>query len=115
MENKVADLEQQILKIAEGDAEFAKQLTHAIKVGLEELYDNYKAGKLEQNEHTIQQARHKVKPTLMMFNFDQVLNCLNDGMNILESEGFGSKFERHFLEFEQLAQVEIQTVSNLTA
>lgn len=89
------DLPNKIAEMAEGDHEFKTQLTLAIQNGIEELKEKYAKGSATQDAEIIQQIRHKVKPTLQLFGFDDLIDYLNDGKQILESEGFGSKFDLH--------------------
>lgn len=98
------ELNQRILEMAEGDEEFRLELTSAIYNGLIELHSKYAEGFKEKDEVIIQQIRHKIKPTLMMFEFSGLTESLNEGKVILESQGFGFQFEQHFQDF--LRQVE---------
>lgn len=81
--------------MADGDLDFKSQLTLAIKNGMEELKLKYEEGMNQKDEGIIQQVRHKVKPTLMLFGFDDLIEFLNEGKAILESEGFGPNFNAH--------------------
>ncbi len=90
------ELSQRILEMAEGDEEFRMELTTAIHAGLLELKTKYSEGFHEKDEVKIQQIRHKVKPTLGMFEFENLSLILQEGKEILESEGFSNAFEMHF-------------------
>lgn len=110
MSNCYPELNQRILEMAEGDDEFRVELTSAIYTGLLELQAVYAEAWLSRDEVKIQQIRHKIKPTLSMFEFDQLADALQQGKEILESEGFGAAFEAHFEVFlrnvgEALAEV----------
>ena len=43
----------------------------------------------------IHQIRHKVKPTLILFGFEDIIILLQEGKGILKSQGFGPQFELH--------------------
>jgi hypothetical protein len=108
------DLNQRILKMAEGDDEFRVELIAAIYSGLQELKSIYAEGLAEKNEVKIQQIRHKVKPTLAMFGFDELAKVIQEGKEILESEGFGTAFEDHFQIFLSAIALTLKEVSCLT-
>lgn len=110
---KQVDLNQLILTIADGDPEFATQLTLAIKQGLEELQAKYTNGIATQSNHELQQIRHKLKPTLIMFEFEELIEELNSGIEILDKYGFGEKVEEHFVRFELLINEDIEVVNKL--
>lgn len=94
-----AELPQRILEMAEGDDEFRIELTQAIYQGLQELKVKYQEGLLEHDMVKIQQIRHKIKPTLAMFDIDLLTDCLQKGKEILESEGFNADFTEHYADF----------------
>jgi hypothetical protein len=110
MSNCYPELNQRILEMAEGDDEFRVELTSAIYTGLLELQVVYVEACLVKDEVRIQQIRHKIKPTLSMFEFDRLADALHQGKEILESEGFGTAFDAHLQIFlrtvgEALAEV----------
>lgn len=107
------ELNQRILEMADGDDEFRIELTSAIYNGLVELQTVYAEGRTAKDEVIIQQIRHKVKPTLAMFEFDQLADSLQNGKMILESEGFGEAFEIHFLDFLEKIKVALMEVGLL--
>ncbi|HSF55690.1 MAG TPA: hypothetical protein VLA71_18200 [Algoriphagus sp.] len=113
MSNYYPELNQRILEMAEGDDEFRIELTSAIYNGLLELQSKYSEAILEKDEVKIQQIRHKIKPTLSMFEFDQLADSLSEGKVILESEGFGKAFEVHFQDLQKKIQVALVEVSQL--
>ena len=113
MNNFYPELSQRILEMAEGDEEFRVELTWAILNGLIELKSVYGEGIMEKNEIKIQQIRHKIKPTLSMFEFDTLIDCLNEGKSILESQSFGEAASIHFQDFLQKVSVAIEEVSQL--
>lgn len=100
--------------MAEGDDEFRIELTSAIYNGLVELEAKYSEGLAEKDEVKIQQIRHKIKPTLAMFEFDQLADSLQVGKEILEAEGFGKAFEAHFQDFLKKVKVALIEVSQLS-
>ncbi|MBY5950240.1 hypothetical protein KUV23_04610 [Algoriphagus marincola] len=108
-----AVLSQKILEMSEGDEDFKVELTSAIHSGLLELRQQYSIGKEKADLDIIQQIRHKLKPTLAMFEFDELSDSLQEGKQILESEGFGVNFESHFKDFTSKLDEVIQEVSSL--
>jgi hypothetical protein len=107
------ELNQKILEMAEGDEEFRVELTYAIHQSLLELESKYMEGFLEKDELKIQQIRHKVKPTLAMFEFGQLAISIQEGKSILETEGFGESFRTHFDQFIVKVKRAIDEVSAL--
>jgi hypothetical protein len=106
-------LNQKILEMAEGDEDFRIELTDSIHKGLLELESKYKEGFLEKDELKIQQIRHKIKPTLAMFEFGQLSISIQEGKSILESEGFSESFRVHFDQFIEKVKSAIDEVSAL--
>jgi len=113
MSNYYPELSQRILEMAEGDEDFRIELTAAIYSGLSELKSVYTLGFAEKDEVKIQQIRHKIKPTLAMFDFDQLAETVQHGKEILESQGFGSAFEAHFQAFLKLTDEALNEVGRL--
>lgn len=113
MSNTQSELNQRILEMSEGDDEFRLELTTAIFSGLQELKSNYTDGAVAHDELKIQQIRHKIKPTVAMFDFGQLADSLQQGKEILESEGFGIAFESHFTDFIQVVDGAIAEVERL--
>lgn len=83
--------------MAEDDMEFQQQLINAIYNGLKELKDQYLIGARSKNEEIIKLIRHKIKPTLQMFEFGAVLEELYRGKDILDSVGFDASFDQHVI------------------
>lgn len=108
------ELNQRILEMSEGDGEFQMELTIAIYNGLLELQVKYQEGLEEKNEKTIQQIRHKLKPTLSMFGFNDLIDEIENGKEILESIGFTKEFDLHFEQLNMLLEVAIERVFQLT-
>lgn len=113
MSNFYPELNQRILEMSEGDEEFRLELTSAIYNGLIELQTRYGDGIEEKDEVKIQQIRHKVKPTLSMFEFADLIECLNAGKTILESHGFGKEVLIHYHDFLQKVENAIAEVNIL--
>ena len=110
MSNQYPVLNLRILEMAEGDEAFRIELTSAIYNGLIELEAKYSEGLAANDEPKIQQIRHKIKPTLAMFEFVDLTECLNKGKEILESEGFGTSFEIHYQDFLKKVKVAVSEV-----
>ncbi|MBN7810824.1 hypothetical protein J0A68_07650 [Algoriphagus sp. H41] len=113
MSNIYPELGQRILEMAEGDDEFRVELTSAIYTGLLELKARYSEGTADRDEEKIQQIRHKIKPTVTMFEFDQLADSLQKGKEILDSEGFGDSFDSHFQLFLLLVDSALMEVGRL--
>lgn len=107
------DLNDRILDISEGDTEFMAELTTAIHNGMKELKQKYSEGKFEKNESTIQQIRHKLKPTLIMFEFNDILEELQEGKGIVEKDGFNQEFDRHYNQLMKKLELAIDRVETL--
>ncbi|MDX5339123.1 MAG: hypothetical protein LPK25_08850 [Cyclobacteriaceae bacterium] len=107
------ELPKRISEMAEGDEEFKSELTQAIFTGLIELKEKYAEGLKDHDMVKIQQIRHKVKPTLSMFDLEPLSISLQEGKEILESEGFSSKFQHHFQDFFSKVEQAIAEVGNL--
>lgn len=105
-------LKQRISDAAEGDEEFQHDLTKAIFLGLTELKKVYSEGYIEKDVHKIQQIRHKLKTTLTMFDLDPIMETLQEGKDILESQGFGQEFEAHFNKLIPLLKLAIEMVED---
>ncbi|WP_111671245.1 hypothetical protein [Algoriphagus litoralis] len=113
MSNFYPELNQRILEMSDGDEEFRIELTSAIHAGLVELKSKYGEGIQEKDSVKIQQIRHKLKPTLMMFEFDDLIENLTEGKEILENQGFGEAASRHYFEFLEKVSKAIEEVSQL--
>ena len=89
------ELKSLIAEMSDGDEEFENQLTTAIYQGLNELKEKYLEASIKKNDDIIKQIRHKLKPTLSMFGFNDIIEELQNGKDILESTGFDQSFEAH--------------------
>lgn len=88
-----------INEMTAGDSNFRAELIAAIYQTLVELRDVYIEGASEENEDTIQEIRHKVKPSLAMFDVNPLNDILTEGKDIIEESGFGPEFLAHFDKF----------------
>lgn len=114
MEQIYPDLNLLISDMADGDKEFEKELTSAIHKGLLELKSVYSEGSSEKNEVKLQQIRHKIKPTLAMFELTQIVDELQTGKEIIESQGFeGSDFPSHYQKLQEKLDIAIKRVFDL--
>lgn len=115
MEQIYPDLNQRIFDMSEGDEEFQKELTLAIYNGLVDLKEKYGEGSLEKDDLKIQQIRHKLKPTLSMFDLNHIVDELQVGKEIIESEGFdGDNFNAHYKNLQEKLDIAIKRVYDLT-
>lgn len=106
-------LSQRIDEMAEGDEDFRAELTQAIFEGLVELKAKYAEGLDKKDLVIIQQVRHKLKPTLSMFDLDLLSDSLQKGKEILETEGFSQKFNEHYRDFEVKINSAIEEVGKM--
>lgn len=107
------ELNKRILEIADGDDDFKIELTKALYNGLIELKSVYSQGNEEKDQVIIQQIRHKMKPTLAMFDFEDLAFEIQKGKEILESEGFSEKFSLHLSALNSLVEKAIYNVNLL--
>lgn len=89
------ELKSLISGMSEGDNDFENQLTCAIHSGLNEFRQKYQEASIKKNQEIIQKIRHKLKPTLSMFGFNDITAELQNGQNILDETGFDMAFESH--------------------
>ncbi|WP_339753460.1 hypothetical protein [Algoriphagus aquimarinus] len=115
MEQLYPELDQLICEMADGDKDFEKDLTVAIYKGLLELKEKYAEGSSEKDDIKIQQIRHKLKPTLCMFELSHITDELQVGKEIIEGEGFDCvQFQSHYLSLQVKLEAAIQRVHKLT-
>lgn len=92
-------------EMAEGDLEFRSQLLNAIYSSIQDLKLKYIEGLSQQNEEIIQQARHKIKPTLSLFELNKLSSILQEGKKLVssdESEKLNAHQTRFLLAIEDL-------------
>jgi hypothetical protein len=106
-------LNKKIHEIAEGEEDFKIELTHAIQNGLTELKSVYSKGFEQKDEVIIQQIRHKLKPTLVMFEFEDLIAEMQKGKELLETDGFSDNFSIHVSTLNGLIDVAIYNVTLL--
>ncbi len=115
MELIYPELDQLICDMSEGDVEFQKELTLALYKGLMELKEKYAEGSFEKDDFIIQQIRHKMKPTLSMFEFSHIIEELQIGKEIIENEGYeGLAFDSHYQNLQEKLDLAINRVYELT-
>lgn len=86
-------------EMAEGDNDFKSELIFAIYNSLTELKEKYLEGAEQNDQEIIQQIRHKVKPTLALFEIDRLNEIVISGKEIIEKNGFEGPFHPHMEEF----------------
>ncbi len=86
-------------EMAEEDIEFKNELVTAIYNSLIELKEKYLEGSEHEDIEIIQQIRHKVKPTLALFEIEKLNDVVQNGKTILEENGFKGPFLTHLEEF----------------
>lgn len=92
---------QKIDDMVEDDVDFRKQLLEAIEVALTELENSYVIGIKEKSLPVIKQARHKIKPTLRLFDLERLGVILGNGKRFMLDHGFGEGIEAHMKEFQE--------------
>lgn len=98
-------------EMVEGDDEFRTQLFQAIQVAVKELQDNYVNGIREKDAEAIRQARHKIKPTLLMFGLKPLSATLGEGKRLISNGGLDQDFSKHVEEFLKNTNAVIEEVS----
>ncbi|MBW3468031.1 hypothetical protein [Arthrospiribacter ruber] len=101
---------EKIEEMTEGDAEFKAELISAIYFSLQELREKYIEGAENQDPVVIQEIRHKVKPSLALFDMVVLSEVIHDGKEIIEHQGFNKAFLEHFDKFLDAVQDAIDFV-----
>ncbi|GAB3664345.1 hypothetical protein GCM10028791_40000 [Echinicola sediminis] len=86
-------------EMAEGDPLFKKELLQAISDSVVELKERYNAGIKSKNVEALNQARHKVKPTILVFELRKLSDVLETGKKLMESEGIHADLLEHQEQF----------------
>ncbi|GHB28770.1 hypothetical protein [Mongoliitalea lutea] len=87
--------------LAEGDIEFKNELVTALYNSLNEFKERYILGAREHDMAAIQEIRHKVKPSLSLFEMHELTRIVYEGKAILEENGFSPEFRDHLILFRQ--------------
>jgi chemotaxis protein histidine kinase CheA len=88
-----------IQMMTEGDTDFRAELIAAIYASLVELKKTYIEGVSMEDINMIQEVRHKLKPSMELFEINPLNEILSEGKEILEAKGFGYEFTAHFKKF----------------
>jgi len=99
-----------IEEMTEGDADFKSELVSALHTSLLELKEKYLEGAELRKEEIIQEIRHKVKPSLALFEIEELSRVVGEGKEILQENGFGPKFLSHLDEFIDVVQEAIDFI-----
>lgn len=102
-----------IEEIVEGDLEFRKQLLEAIILAVKELEVTYIKGIESKNLEWIKQARHKIKPTLGLFDLHNLAVVLGQGKRLMTDEGFTEELEAHKREFLKATREVLEEVNEI--
>ncbi|WP_226390166.1 hypothetical protein [Penaeicola halotolerans] len=89
---------ERILETAEGDEEFKQDLILALQDSLTELKETYQKGIASYDLILLKQARHKIKPTLQLFEMNQLKNALDESKQITETHEQSSEVVKKSLE-----------------
>ncbi|MCH7411888.1 hypothetical protein MM213_00195 [Belliella sp. R4-6] len=90
---------ERIEEMADGDSDFRYELIVAIHTSLTELKEKYLEGAENENSEAIHHIRHKVKPTMSLFEIERLRKSIQDGKEIIEEKGFKAEFLEHLEEF----------------
>ncbi len=88
-----------IEEMAEGDEDFKTELIFAIHTSLLDLKVTYLQGATLKDDETIQMIRHKIKPTLALFDMERLTHTINSGKAMIEVNGFDQTFSAHIDQF----------------
>jgi HPt (histidine-containing phosphotransfer) domain-containing protein len=96
MEKKHKNIDfQKVEEIVESDSDFRKQLLEAIILAAQELKEKYLRGIDEKDLERIKQARHKIKPTLGLFDLQKLSAVLGRGKQLFSDNGLHQELDWH--------------------
>lgn len=101
-----------IEEMAEGDEDFKTELIFAIHSSLLDLKVTYLKGATLKDDDTIQMIRHKIKPTLSLFEIDKLTETINYGKAHIERYGFDQGFTAHIEEFLKDVNEALEEIQN---
>ncbi|GGZ32671.1 hypothetical protein GCM10007049_27740 [Echinicola pacifica] len=90
-------------EMAEGDQEFEVELLEAIASSVQELKERYAEAITNRDEKMMHQARHKVRPTVTIFELRKLSKVLENGRQLIETDASDMAFEEHRKEFIQVS------------
>jgi len=96
--------------MVEDDEDFKNQLLEAIEIAVSELEASYLRGIEEKSMAIIKQARHKIKPTLGLFDLERLGVSLGNGKRLMMEHGFGEGIDAHVREFREAVQAVLEEV-----
>lgn len=85
-------------EMTEGDAGFRAELLQALYTSIQDLQAKYVEGLSSRNEEALQQARHKIKPTVTLFQLKRIQSVLSEGKSIFSTKRFAT-LDQHETEF----------------
>lgn len=77
-------------EMAEGDSGFRAELLQALYASIQDLQTKYVEGLSSHSEEALQQARHKIKPTVTLFELNKIHSVLLEGKAIVNGQGFAA-------------------------
>ncbi|WP_137403870.1 hypothetical protein [Echinicola rosea] len=86
-------------EMSEGDLEFQKELLQAIASSVEELKDRYTEAMVQRDEDLLHQARHKVRPTVTIFELRNLSQVLDEGKQVIRHDESEDKVNDHHDQF----------------
>ena len=98
--------------MVEDDLDFRDQLLDAIKAAVEELEKAYLKGISEKDPVVIRQSRHKIKPTLGLFDLQRLSTLLANGKRLMAEKGFTEEVEKHKKDFLAATEAVLQEINN---
>jgi hypothetical protein len=90
-------------EMAEGDMEFRAELLQAIYTSILDLKTKYVEGISLHSEEILQQARHKIKPTVSLFELKRLNAILQEGKTLVSLNGF-KEMDNHQNQFIKAAE-----------
>jgi hypothetical protein len=82
-------------ELVEGDKEFQNQLLDAIITAIKELEVTYMNALDQKCANTLRLARHKIKPTVGMFELNRLAVVLQEGKYLMAKNGIAEELEAH--------------------
>ena len=98
--------------MVEDDVEFRNQLLDAIQMAVEELEEVYLKGISEKDLNAIKMSRHKIKPTLGLFDLQRLATLLAKGKRLMVEKGFSEEIEPHKEEFLAATKAVLEEIKN---
>jgi len=93
-----------VQEMAEGDSAFKKELLQAIAASVKELKERYILGLKTKDAEILHQARHKVKPTITIFELRKLSYVLENGKKLMSTKGIDADLKDHYALFNEAVE-----------